>query len=125
MRSTPPRASSFSPAMSYRRYLKLVLPRFATRTFTPTPRALFQIPQHLNPHADRDHDAADDRRDQRVASRRLVLAGTQTDDAQQERQAATEQAEQDQHHDVRVAERRVEAGQLLRPAARLVIVVIL
>src|SRR5436309_1018105 len=33
MRSTPPRASTRSSAMSNRRYLKLVLPRLATRTF--------------------------------------------------------------------------------------------
>src|SRR5438270_12920234 len=33
MRSTPPRASTFSVVMSNRRYLKLVLPRFATRIF--------------------------------------------------------------------------------------------
>ena len=34
IRSTPPLANSFSAfAMSYRRYLKLVLPRLATRIF--------------------------------------------------------------------------------------------
>src|SRR5262245_16160243 len=33
IRSTPPRASSRSSAMSNRRYLKLVLPRLATRIF--------------------------------------------------------------------------------------------
>ena len=33
IRSTPPRASSVSSAMSNRRYLKLVLPRLATRIF--------------------------------------------------------------------------------------------
>src|SRR5262245_3118242 len=33
MRSTPPRASTFSSVMSKRRYLKLVLPRLATRIF--------------------------------------------------------------------------------------------
>src|SRR5687767_12861610 len=33
IRSTPPRASTFSLVMSNKRYLKLVLPRLATRTF--------------------------------------------------------------------------------------------
>src|SRR5207302_6644358 len=34
IRSTPPRASTRSSVMSNRRYLKLVLPRLATRIFT-------------------------------------------------------------------------------------------
>src|SRR5262249_43529008 len=49
MRSTPPRASTPSSVMSNRRYLKLVLPRFATRIFMtlPGPRRLADSPAGL------------------------------------------------------------------------------
>src|SRR6266850_900259 len=102
IRSTPPRASTRSSAMSNRRYLKLVLPRLATRIFTAASSsdcsAADKDPGHLEPDADCAHDRADDSDDQCILLRPRVRAGGQTHDAQDEGDKAAADAEEHQEH---------------------------
>src|SRR5579872_1626916 len=107
MRSTPPRASSRSPFMSNRRYLKLVLPRFATRIFMRPfvrPSITELAPEDGRHHSQSAEDGTQDRHDQCVTLGGRVRAGNQTDNAKNERDGTATDTEDNQDHDVRVEE---------------------
>src|SRR5262249_28539271 len=123
IRSTPPRASTRSPGMSNSRYLKLVLPRFATRTFTPLAPPRKPPRRSTYHHASRDdaaavqdhEDAPHDGQEQCVLPRVLVTRGEQGDDAHRQRDDRTQAAEQEQDDHVRLAEDAVQRARVTGP----------
>src|SRR5262249_30273011 len=113
IRSTPPRASSFSPAMSNKRYLKLVLPRLATRIFIASLRQRSHE-LHRN-HKDRqthiDHDG-NYQRGCRLTLGDRVLCRQHAHGAHDQRNLPATKCEQDQQDHVGADKHAVERALL-------------